>query len=269
VAALQARRLVARAGEPAAPAPGDGQRFAHVAYRRALPIVRADGDPLLEQGKQINLALAAPHFHGLVLSAARPLSFWRALGRVSAARGFRHGVELRGGCIVPTIGGGLCLLSNELFRAASLLGWTILERHGHTLQAVPPADDLPWGMDATVFWPHVDLRVAPAAGDAWLGVRVTGGQLTVEVRTHQPVTAITELVETDAAETDPSAAGDGIWRTGRVLRIVRDAGGAVLARDIIAVNRKRLLDATEQRRNCLTCDEPDCHARPGDLPRRS
>ena len=262
VGVFQAHRLLRRLGDPPRPVPDDPARFPYSVYQRGVTIVRAGGDPALEDGKRTNLSLAAPHFHGLVVSPQRPLSFWGALGRVSAALGYRHGMELRGGCIVPTIGGGLCLLSNELFRAGVLLGWDILERHGHTLQAVPPPDDLPWGMDATVFWPHVDLRVAPARGEQWLGVTVIADELRIEVRSAEPVSGTVQL---DASGRE----ADGPWRSGWVERTLRAPDGTVIAHDVVATNRKRLLDPPQQARNCLNCGERDCRARPRDLPRRT
>lgn len=55
-----------------------------------VPLRRDDphADPALEAGKVRNVALAAPAFDGLEVTPERPLSFWRALGRPSAGRGF-------------------------------------------------------------------------------------------------------------------------------------------------------------------------------------
>lgn len=217
-------------------------------------------DERLERGKAINLQIAAPHFDGLVLTPDRPLSYWRTLGRCTQARGFRHGTEVRGGCIVPTLGGGLCLLSNALFLAACDLGWTILERHGHTLEAAPPPDDVVWGLDATVFWPHVDLRVAPASGAARLEVKVRDNALIIRVHARVPLATRTRLL----GVADVTYERDGMrFRANRVIRHVHDApSGALLSRDVVASNRRRLLHTHDMRRNCLTCDESSCHARP-------
>jgi vancomycin resistance protein VanW len=139
------------AGRLAPAGAGRSARIPHELYRRRWPVAARDAvDPRLEQGKQINIALAAPYLSGLVVAPERPFSFWRAVPRPTAARGYRPGMELRGGCVVPTAGGGLCLLSNALFAAAAELGRWILERHGHTMTAgVAGAADL----DATVLWP--------------------------------------------------------------------------------------------------------------------
>ena len=272
VACFQGRRLVSWAARPGrwrVPEPASAAAFPHALYQHERALMRADAgaDPVLEAGKRVNLALAAPHFDGLVLAPGQTLSFWRALGRVTAARGFRHGTELRGGCIVPTIGGGLCALSNALFRMACELGWTIVERHGHTREAAPSTDPV-WGLDATVFWPHVDLRVAPrdapGNGPVRLGVTVAGEVLRIRVDAAAPGRTRAVLESAD----DVTRVQDGRRvRRNRVLRTIVDADtGGVLGRDVVAMNQRELLHAAEQRRSCLTCGELACHARPRSLP---
>lgn len=254
---LRARRLLAWAREPTewrVPAVEGARAFAHRVYAARIPLVRCDlgADPRLEAGKRTNLAIAAPHFDGRVLSADTPLSFWRVLGRPTAARGFALGAEVRAGCMVPTLGGGLCLLSNAIFAAACELGWTVLERHGHTMRPDTALNDEVPGLDATVFWPFVDLRVAPAAGRARLGVRIAGDVLELDVRADRAVAP--SVVREEAR----SVAGGQL--VNRIVRI-----GADGRRDVVARNRSRLLSASAERRNCLSCDEDDCHARPREL----
>ncbi|HKE13359.1 MAG TPA: VanW family protein [Kofleriaceae bacterium] len=273
LAARRVRVLMGRAGRLAAwtarpaewprPELGDALGTPHELYRRRWPIARAAGDPRLEEGKRINLALAAPHLDGLVTAPDRPLSFWRAVPRPSAARGYRLGMELRGGCVVPTAGGGLCLLSNALFAAAAELGWRILERHGHTMTA-GGARGGGVELDATVMWPHVDLRVAPRAGRARLEVRASGGVLEVAVHGDRPRAHLVELSRLAAAEREEVTAR-GAVRVSAVRRVVRDlASGALVEDSLIAVDRKQVVAAAASR-SCLTCDRGDCRARPAGL----
>lgn len=241
----------------------DGE-FPYRVFASTHTITRADDSalPALESGKRINVALAAPYIDGVEISPDTPFSFWRTVPRLTGDVGFRPGIELRGGCIVPSVGGGICLLSNALFAMAAHLGWTILERHGHTMEAIPAAPD---ALDATVFWPHVDLRFAPRAGRVRLSVRVTGDDLIIEAWAAEP----------NAFDTQLSVAEDRIERTRRgpvrhraIRRLVRDRRtGCTVESRLIALGRARILDTTEQRRNCYTCDETACHARPRDLPR--
>ena len=88
--------------------------------------------------------------------AGQVFSFWKQIGRTSRLKGYVAGRELREGCLIPSIGGGLCQLSNALYDAALTAGFEIVERHPHS--KVIPGSLAEQGRDATVFWNYVDLR---------------------------------------------------------------------------------------------------------------
>lgn len=233
---------------------------------RRVALCRSTGaaDPQLEAGKVRNVQLAAPGLHDLVVGPDQTLSFWRAVGRATAADGYVLGMELRGGCIRPAIAGGICLLSNALFSLACTLGWQIVERHGHSVQAVVPDPNQLWGLDATVFWPYVDLRVrprqlsvvrcvvvpAPMPGDLDLLLQVWG---------PEPLAVSTQLWTTN--DRAAQEGGDRVRRN-ELHRMVRARDtGHVLVHEVLTHNRKILRPEAEMGRNCLTCGEVSCHAR--------
>ena len=263
-AVLQANRLVRwtvtpeRWPEPALASAGT-QRVLLASHVVALSRTDDGADPVLEAGKRHNVRLAAPAFDGLLLAPDRPLSFWRTVGRLSAAAGYRHGLSLRGGCLTPSLGGGVCLLANALFELAARQGWHVRERHGHTLEAVPPEAGALWGMDATVAWPYVDLVVAPREGSVRLGARVVGDTLRLTLHgAAAPRTRSVLWSEDDNLTNGP----EGPVRTNRVLRRVEDlATGAVLEEGVIAHNRRRVLNPEAVKRTCRTCGETACYAR--------
>jgi hypothetical protein len=111
----------------------------------------------LELGKVQNLRAAAQRLDGISVPAGETWSFWRQVGRATRRRGFAEGRELRVGCLIPSIGGGLCQLSGAIYNAALEAGMEIVERHAHTERGVSTLARL--GRDATVFWNYVDLRV--------------------------------------------------------------------------------------------------------------
>ena len=106
-------------------------------------------------------------------------SFWRHVGPPWQSRGFVLGREVREGCVVPTIGGGLCQLSGSILEAGTQSGLEIVERHGHA--ALP--DDIPYQQDrdATVFWNYVDLRLR-ALQPVMIEASVTTNDLMVRIR---------------------------------------------------------------------------------------
>jgi vancomycin resistance protein VanW len=237
--------------------------FPHRVFAVTLPLHTAgvSGEPLLERGKAINVALAAPALDGVVISPRRPLSFWRAVGRPDRARGYRSGVEIKGGCLVPSIGGGLCLLSNTLFAMAARLGWRILERHGHSADVAQALPGDPAGLDATVLWPYLDLRVAPRAGLARLSAAVRHGALSLAVDADGPPVLDVALAGEagDEGECAGRAAGD-VVRESRVIRtITRRGSDQLVLREVLAHNRRRVVDRPAARpRTCLGCGERSC-----------
>jgi vancomycin resistance protein VanW len=256
VGVLQARRLAAWTREPAAwrPAPIAplDSELALLCQTR-IEIAQPHAHPRLEAGKLRNLRLAAARIDGRAISAEAPFSFWRCVGRLTRERGFDVGAEVRAGCVVPTVGGGVCLLSGALFELAVRLGWTILERHGHTI-TTRAAGDEGGDLDATLFWPHVDLRFAPATSTARLCVEVRDGVLVVGARGES--SALDVSVHREALPGEPGL------DVHRLVRVVTDADGA-RREDVIGISHKRRKPADAFARNCLTCDEQACHARDG------
>ncbi|MEZ5385180.1 MAG: VanW family protein [Prosthecobacter sp.] len=133
----------------------------------------------LQEGKVQNLRVAAAVLNGVEVPAGQVWSFWRHLGRVTRRKGYAEGRELREGCLIPQIGGGLCQLSGAIYNAALEAGLDVVERHAHTNSAVGSLARI--GRDATVFWNYVDLRLR--ARLPWrMEISVTDTQLQVHIR---------------------------------------------------------------------------------------
>lgn len=173
-----------------------------------------DDDALLTAGKVQNLRVAINGLHGVVVPAGQVLGFWRQVGRATSGRGFVVGRELREGCLVPSVGGGLCQLSNALYDAALSAGLEIVERHAHT--RIVPGSQAMQGRDATVFWNYVDLRLRGA--QAWrIEVDMDAQTLRVVIRSLAP--AVSPATATPASPIVPAKAhachtcdGVGCWR---------------------------------------------------------
>jgi hypothetical protein len=133
----------------------------------------------LVAGKIQNLRLAVAQIDGAEFAAGEVFSFWRTIGRATRRRGFVAGRELREGCIIPTIGGGLCQLSNALYDGALKANLEIVERHPHT--QVVPGSNAEMGRDATVFWNYIDLRFR-SARPFRIEAKLLDGHLSVRFR---------------------------------------------------------------------------------------
>ena len=167
----------------------------------------------LQLGKVQNLRQAVRAFHTVVVPAQQTLSFWKQVGRATKGRGFAPGREIREGCILPTIGGGLCQLSNALYQVALDSGAEIVERHAHS-RRVPGSANQNADRDATVFWNYLDLRfrfLRPVRFEAVLTeteliVRIFGAAEVPSIVKAAPASRrpFRRLVLLDPVETAPS-----------------------------------------------------------------
>lgn len=160
---------------------------------------------MLLAGKVENLRRAVPAFDDLFLPAGQTLSFWRQLGPPWRWRGFVPGREIREGCVVPMVAGGLCQLSNALARAAHQAGFEFIERHGHSARIAAearPGVAGAAGLDATVFWNYVDLRLR-APVDCRLELRLSAQELIVRIRAQAGPVAAAEDSSSVAVRRSP------------------------------------------------------------------
>lgn len=134
---------------------------------------------MLTVGKVQNLRVASRKINSVEIPAGEIFSFWQQVGKPSRLHGFVQGRELREGCIIPTIGGGLCQLSNALYDAALKAGFEIVERHKHS--HVIPGSLAEQDRDATIFWNYIDLRFR-SKNAFRIEIEMSASQLTVRFR---------------------------------------------------------------------------------------
>ena len=111
---------------------------------------------ILTAGKVENLRIASKKINGIEIKANEVFSFWKHIGNPNIGQGYVIGREIREGCILPTIAGGLCQLSNALYDSALKANFDIIERHKHT--KVIKGSLAEQDRDATVKWNYIDLR---------------------------------------------------------------------------------------------------------------
>lgn len=101
-----------------------------------------------------NIELAVRAINGTVIKPGEEFSFNRVVGPRSERRGYREAASYVESQSVPTLGGGICLVSSALYGLALQAGLQIDERvaHSRTVRTIPP------GLDATVWYGQADLR---------------------------------------------------------------------------------------------------------------
>jgi vancomycin resistance protein YoaR len=102
-----------------------------------------------------NIATAARYLNGVVIAPGEVMSFNRVVGPRTEERGFRNAPVIVADELEPGLGGGVCQVATTLFAASMLGGLEIVERRSHSR----PSGYAPLGLDATVIYPEVDLRL--------------------------------------------------------------------------------------------------------------
>ena len=137
---------------------------------------------ILTAGKVENLRISSRKINGIEIKANEVFSFWKHIGNPNIGQGYVIGREIREGCIVPTIAGGLCQLSNALYDTALKANFDIIERHKHT--KVIKGSLAEQDRDATVKWNYIDLRFK-SSKDFRIETELSADKLIVRFKSKQ------------------------------------------------------------------------------------
>lgn len=125
-----------------------------------------------------NVDNAAQKLDGLVISPGEMISFNDVIGERSEANGFHKSWEIFKGEMVEGMGGGTCQVASTFHAAIFFAGFDVLERLPHSR----PSAYIPMGLDSTVVFPAVDLKVRnPHPFPIVVHAKTDGGKLRVEL----------------------------------------------------------------------------------------
>lgn len=108
-----------------------------------------------ERNRTENLRLAIGNLSRAVLMPGDTLSFNERVGPRLIERGFLEAPIFIDGEVEPARGGGVCQVTSTVYNAALLANLDIRERRRHSR----PVDYVPAGLDATVYWGQIDLKI--------------------------------------------------------------------------------------------------------------
>lgn len=210
-----------------------GRRFASQRLDEPLPIVcyrhasllrrkLGDTDPQLQENKIVNLSIAGPRISGILIRPGETFSYWRLVGRTTAAQGYREGIVLSQGGVSSGVGGGLCQLANLIYWMALHTPFEVAERHHHGFDPFPDYRRvLPFGTGASVFYNYLDLRLHNPTETTfqirvWLSERLLHG----DVRADRPLAEAYHIEERNHRYL---RRGGTIYRENEIWRRVVDA----------------------------------------------
>jgi vancomycin resistance protein YoaR len=143
-----------------------------------------------------NIGVAASRLDGVILLPDDRISFNDLVGERSVENGFFDSWEILDGEFVRGVGGGTCQVSSTLNAAALHAGLDIIEAYTHSR----PLAYIEKGLDATVAWPFVDLKLKnPWPVPLAIQAAVAGNTITVRLLAESlpgSVTVRSEIKET-------------------------------------------------------------------------
>lgn len=105
--------------------------------------------------RAFNISLACAYLGEVTLMPGETFSFNDAVGPRSKERGYKKAGVIFGDRLIDDYGGGVCQVSTGLYVALLKAGLSVEERHNHGI----PVSYVPLGMDATVAFGSLDLKV--------------------------------------------------------------------------------------------------------------
>jgi vancomycin resistance protein VanW len=218
----------------------------HKVYRHQSRLRRLHSDDpqeaLWQDNKVRNHRLALPHLDGIVILPGQTFSFWRLVGRPTAARGFAEGMELSQGRARGGTGGGLCQIGNLLHWLALHSPLQVTQRASHSFDPFPDQGRvIPYGTGAALFWNYIDLWLYnPTDRPFQLRLWLTDTLLNGEIRSDAALPHRYRIVERNAG----FAQADGQWlRHNEIWRetILKGQDARVVLTERLYANRVRVM----------------------------
>lgn len=199
-------------------------------------------DPVLQDNKAVNLALAAPKINGILIRPGETFSFWHLVGAPSAAHGYRTGLVIANAQTGEAIGGGMCQFSNLIHWMVLHSPLTITEQHHHDQFDLFPdfGRQVPFGTGTSIFYNYLDYRFRNDTAQTYqLLVHTTDTHLCGELRAEMPLAVKYHIT----AENEHFVREGGVvYRCGEVHRTKVDKiTGNMLSRELLRRNHARVL----------------------------
>ena len=175
-----------------------------------------------------NIKVGTSIFNGYLIKPGEEFSTLKALGDISAERGFLPELVIKEDSTKPEIGGGLCQVSTTLFRAALNSGLPITARTNHKYRV--SYYEPPVGMDATIYDPSPDLKFKnDTPGYILIQAYTSGTDITFEfygTKDGRQVTISTPVMYDVTSPGDPVYKEDASLAPGEKKQIEKAHNGA-------------------------------------------
>lgn len=233
------------------------RRFSRIKKEEPLPVVVYKHNSLirrrlgntqmeLQDNKAVNLSLSAPKVNGILIRPGEIFSFWHLVGKTTAAKGYKKGVTISKGRVLPGVGGGMCQFTNLIHWLVLHSPLTIIEHHHHDGMDLFPDYNrqVPFGTGTSIVYNYLDYRFKNESDTTYqLIIYVTDTHLCGELRASEEL-PVNYHIKTENEHFVRE--GDTVYRRGQVYRTCIDkATGNELSRELIRDNNAQVMYDTE------------------------
>ena len=198
-------------------------------------------DMRLQEGKAVNLRIAAARINGIVIQPGETFSFWKLVGKATRKKGYTEGLMISSGGFRSGVGGGLCQLANMVHWLLLNSPLTVTELHHHSDALFPDERrTVPFGTGTSVFYKNVDYQFRNTTDQpVQLLLWLDDTDLCGELHTTQPFPYRYRIIEEDSGFVEEA---DGWYRISKVYRRVIDrASGLEIAKELVLDNHSKVM----------------------------
>lgn len=209
---------------------------------RSILIRKLHGvDLKLQENKITNIHLACNKINGIRIDPGETFSFWKTIGKPTAAKGYKEGLVIGKNKLKSGIGGGLCQMANMIHWLVLNSPLEVTELHHHSDALFPDERRrVPFGTGTSVCYNNVDYRFKNNTDQAvQILVWIDNGELCGELRSEHAFPYRYKLIEENHHF---KKEGDTFYRISQVYRIVIDRStGNELKKELILDNHSKVL----------------------------
>ena len=199
-------------------------------------------DMTLQENKAVNLALAAPNVDGILIRPGQVFSFWHLVGRVSARKGYKTGLTIKGGLPSSDIGGGMCQFTNLIHWLVLHSPLTICEHHHHDGVDLFPdfGRVVPFGTGTSILYNYKDYRFVNNTGFTFqLIVELDDEYITGTLRCSD---VLPQRYRIQVEDEYFSRENGIVWRSNKIYRRTVDVvTGNTVEKKLIKTNHARVM----------------------------
>ena len=198
-------------------------------------------DPVLQENKAVNIELACKKLNGIIIHPGETFSFWKTLGNTTKRKGYKEGRVIRGGKMIPGVGGGLCNLGNTIHNLVLLSPLDVTEFHSHSDALAPDEGKrVPFSSGTSVCYNSQDYRFQNNTDqDVQLLLWCEDGKLNGELRSEKEFPNDYRIVEENHHF---QKEGDKYYRVSKIYKETIDKQtGEVIDKELILDNHSEVM----------------------------